>query len=149
MSVFGATDSPLSASPRLGFIPIPNMTVSNLVASTGSGEITLTTAQLLGGFINVDCQDAQNALLPTAEDLIAYVPGASGSSQITGACGFRTLIKNTGDSTLTIVTNTGATLTGTTVTVLTAELKEFVFVITNSQRGSAAYTCYTGLHSTF
>lgn len=140
--------SPLNGSPRLGLIPIPQMTVTSTVASTGSGAITLTAAQILGGLVIVDCQDAQSANLPTAALLCEAIPGPSGSSNPAGGCGFRFLIKNSGDSTLTIVAGTGGTMSGTS-TVVTTELREFIVVITNATIGSEAYTCYDGLHSTF
>jgi hypothetical protein len=140
--------SPLSGFPRPGLIPIPNMTVTSTVASTGSGVITLTAAQLLGGFIIIDTQDAQSATLPTAALLCEAIPGVTGTAQPTGACGFRFQIRNSGDSTLTIVAGTGGTLSGTS-TVVTVEVKEFLIVITNSAPGSETYTCYDGLHSTF
>jgi len=147
--IFGADFSPLQESPRLGLIPIPQMLVTSTVASTGSGVISLTAAQLLGGFIIVDCQDAQSANLPAAEDLIAAIPGPTGSaSHSQGACGFRFTVKNSGDSTLTLVAGTGCTLTGT-ATVVTTELRDYLVVITNAKVGSAAYTCYVGNHSTF
>ena len=144
----GVQPSPLSGFPRPGLIPIPNMTVTSTVASTGSGVITLTAAQLLGGLIIVDCQDAQSATLPTAALLCAAIPGVTGTAQNTGACGFRFMIKNSGDSTLTIAAGTGCTLEGTS-TVVTTELREFVIVITDTTAGAETYTCYDGLHSTF
>lgn len=148
-AIFGTGFSPLQESPRLGLIPIPQMLVTSTVASTGSGVITLTADQLLGGFIIVDCQDAQSANLPTAELLIAAIPGVTGDlSNEQGACGFRFTIKNSGDSTLTIVAGTGCTLSGT-ATVVTAELRDYLIVINNAKVGSAAYTCYVGNHSTF
>jgi hypothetical protein len=76
--------SPLSGFPRPGLIPIPNMTVTSTVASTGSGVITLTAAQLLGGFIIIDTQDAQSATLPTAALLCEAIPGVTGTAQPTG-----------------------------------------------------------------
>jgi hypothetical protein len=140
--------SPLSITPRLGLIPIPNMTVSSIIASTGSGVVPLTAAQLLGGFILCDCQDAQSASSPTAAALCEAIPGPSGSSQNTGACGFEFAIRNTGDSTLTVTAGAGATTSGT-MTVLTTETKRFLVVVTNSALGSEAYTVYAGVHSTF
>ncbi len=148
MTIFGAGFSPMSASPRLGLVPIPDMTVTSTIASTGSGIITLTADQLLGGLIIVDCQDAQSANLPSAELLIAAIPGVTGSDQVTGACGFRFTIKNSGDSTLTLVAGAGCTLSGT-ATVVTTELRDYLIVITNGKAGSATYTCYVGNHSTF
>ncbi len=147
MAVYGATVSPLSASPRLGLIPIPDMTVTSGTI-TNAAERTFTAAELLGGFLTFDVQDAQNGNLPSAELLLAAIPGVTGTAQFTGACGFKFTIKNTGDSTLTVVAGAGGTVSGT-ATVLTTELKEFTIVITNGLRGSGTYTCYCGLHSTF
>jgi hypothetical protein len=116
--------------------------ITSTVASTGSGAITLTAAQIMGGFLIVDCQDAQNAAMPTAELLIAAIPGVKVGSS------FQFQIKNSGDSTLTVVLGTGVTVTGT-ATVITAEQKQFLVYITNATVGSATYTVYCGLHSTF
>jgi len=143
--------SPISGFPRPGLTPIFNMptfTATATIASTGSGVITLTAAQLLNGLLLVDCQDAQTATLPTAALLCEAIPGVTGTAQSTGSCAFRFIIKNTGDSTLTIAAGTGGTLSGTS-TVITAELREFIIVITNSALGSETYTCYDGLHSAF
>jgi hypothetical protein len=147
----GVQASPVSGFPRPALTPIFNMpgfSATATVASTGSGVITLTAAQLLSGLLFVDCQDAQSATSPTAALLCEAIPGVTGTAQNTGPCGFRFQIKNTGDSTLTLIAGTGATVTGT-ATVLTAELKEFNVVITNSAAGSEAYVVYCGLHSTF
>ncbi len=148
MTIFGAGFSPMSGSPRLGLVPIPNMTVTSTIASTASGVITLTADQLLGGLIIVDCQEAQSATLPSAELLIAAIPGVTGTAQVTGACGFRFTIKNSGDSTLTLVAGAGGTLTGT-ATVIIAEIRDYILVITNGLAGQATYTCYVSQHSTF
>jgi hypothetical protein len=147
MTIFGAGFSPLSSSPRLGLIPIPDLTVTSGTI-TNAAERTFTAAELLGGFLTFDVQDAQNGNLPTAELLIAQIPGVTGTAQSTGACGFYFDIKNSGDSTLTIVAGTGGTVTGT-ATVITAEVRRFLMVITNGVKGSATYTCYCLQHSTF
>ena len=60
--------SPLSGAPRLGLVPIPNLTVTSGTITTAA-ERTLTAAELLGGFLIFDVQDAQNANLPTAASL--------------------------------------------------------------------------------
>lgn len=140
--------SPLSGFPRPGRIPIPNMTVTTDTLTTGGGVRTATADECLGGLFLLNVDDAQSMTLPTAALLCEAIPGVTGSSQNTGACGFRFLIKNTGDSTLTVAAGTGGTMSGTS-TVVTAELREFILVITNSAIGSEAYTCYDGLHSTF
>ena len=138
--------SPMSTPPRLGLVPIPNMTVTSGTI-TSAAERTLTAAELLGGILTFDVQDAQNANLPTAALLCEAIPGPSGSSNPTGACGFQFQIRNTGDSTLTVVAGTGGTVSGT-ATVVTVETKQFTVVITNATPGSETYTCYAGLHST-
>lgn len=144
----GVQASPISGFPRPGLIPIPNMTVTSATLTTAGGVRTATAAELLGGLIILNVDDAQTLTLPTAALLCEAIPGVTGSSQSTGACGFRFLIKNSGDSTLTVAAGTGGTMSGTS-TVITAELREFIVVITNSALGSEAYTCYDGLHSTF
>ena len=138
--------SPLSGFPRPGLVPIPDMTVTSGTITSGA-ERTFTAAELLGGVLTFDVQDAQNGNLPTAALLCEAIPGVTGTAQNTGACGFQFQIRNTGDSTLTVVAGTGGTMSGT-ATVITVEVKEFTLVITNSAPGSEAYTCYAGLHST-
>ena len=140
--------SPLSGFPRPGLIPIPDMTVTTDTLTTAIGVRTATAAELLGGLFLLNVDDAQTMTLPSAALLCEAIPGPTGSSQNTGACGFRFLIKNTGDSTLTVAAGTGGTMSGTS-TVITAEIREFIVVITNAAIGSEAYTCYDGLHSTF
>ncbi len=138
--------SPLSGFPRPGLVPIPDMTVTSGTITTAA-ERTFTAAELLGGLLIFDVQDAQNGNLPTAAALCEAIPGVTGTSNNTGACGFQFQIRNTGDSTLTIVAGTGGTVSGT-ATVVTVEVKEFTLVITNATVGSETYTCYCGLHST-
>ncbi len=138
--------SPLSGFPRPGLVPIPDMTVTSGTITSGA-ERTFTAAELLGGLLTFDVQDAQNGNLPSAAALCEAIPGPTGTAQSTGACGFQFQIRNTGDSTLTIVAGTGGTVSGT-ATVITVEVKEFTIVITNSTLGSETYTCYCGLHST-
>jgi hypothetical protein len=143
MAIFGATVSPIGpASPRLGLVPIPNVTVTAFTLTTGGGVGTLTPQQLLGGFIDINCDDAQSCAFPSAESLIAAIPGVSGSAQVTGAVGFDVDIRNNGDSTLTMTAGTGCTLTGT-ATLLTVTCKRFKIVITNGVQGSATYTVYS------
>lgn len=144
----GVQASPISGFPRPGRIPIPNMTVTTDTLTTAGGVRTATAEELLGGLFLLDVDDAQTMTLPSAADLVEAIPGATGTAQNTGACGFRFLIKNTGDSTLTVDAGAGGTMSGTS-TVITAELREFIVVITNAARGSETYTCYDGLHSTF
>jgi hypothetical protein len=140
-TIFGAGFSPLRGEPTMGSVPIPDLTLTTGTI-TSAAERTLTVAELLGGFLIFDVQDAQNANTPTAALLIAGIPGVKVGSS------FQFQIKNSGDSTLTLVAGTGATVTGT-ATVVTTEQKQFLVYVTNATQGSATYTIYCGLHSTF
>ena len=140
MSIYGT--SPLSASPRLGMIAIPNQTPATVTLTTAGGVGTLTAAQLLTGFVIVDCQDAQSLTFPSAALLCAAIPGVSGTAQFTGGVGFDVDIYNSGDTTLTMVIGAGGTLVGT-ATLLTVTAKRFKFVITDATVGSENYTAYS------
>lgn len=85
-----------------GITPSPT---TGIVVSTGSGVVTLTAAQILTGFLAIDCQDAQTANLPTATLLNAAIPGVEVGDVIELA------IVNYGDSTLTVGLGTGITKT--------------------------------------
>ena len=52
--------SPSVQFPRFGSILFPTIAPTAIVASTGTGVVTLTTAQLFQGLLPVDCQDAQS-----------------------------------------------------------------------------------------
>lgn len=134
--------SPLSASPRLGLVPIPNMTVTSMTLTTGGGAGTLTAANLLGGFIIVNCDDAQSLAFPSASDLIAAIPGVSGTAQFTGTVGFDLDIYNSGDTTLTMTAGTGCTIVGT-ATLLTVTAKRFKIIITDANPAAPTYSAYS------
>lgn len=144
----GVQASPVSGFPRPAYVPIPNMTVTTATLTTGGGVRTATAAELLGGLLLLNVDDAQTLTLPTAALLVEAIPGATGTAQNTGACGFQFQIRNTGDATLTVGAGVGGTMSGTS-TVITAEQRQFTIVITNAAKGSETYTCYDGLHSTF
>lgn len=146
-TVFGARFSPLVGEPRMGLVPLPNLTVTSTTATTAGGVVQLTAAELLGGFIIIDTQDAQSARWPDAADLNAAIPGvAAGVPEGITGVGFYFDIKNTGDSTLTMTTTgaTGVTYSGT-ATLLTGTGKRFLAVVTNASQyaSEAAYTVYS------
>lgn len=144
-TVIGVQSSPLSGFPRPGLVPIFNLangSVPSIIASTGSGVVPLTAAQVLSGFIICDCQDAQSASTPTAAALREAIPGPTGTLNPTGGMGFLFDIRNSGDSTLTITAGVGATTSGT-MTVLTTAGRRFMVVFTNAALGSEAYTIYS------
>lgn len=136
MPVFGTGFSPLLGEPRMGLVPIPNVTVSTL---TTAGAVTYTAAQLLGGLVLRDPNgSARTDVLPTAELLIAAIPGvAVGAS-------FECDLRNTADAseTITVSAGTGGTTSGT-MTVAQNNGKRFRIVVTDATVGEAAYTIYS------
>ncbi len=119
----------------------PTCTPVTQVLTTGGGAITMTTAQLLGGLLRVDCQDAQTFTTPTAALLVAAINGCEiGTS-------FECDVINYGDTTLTIGLGTGVTkLTIATVAVVmtlaTLTAKRLRFVCTAIAPGSEAWVVY-------
>lgn len=133
---FGSGFSPLLGEPRMGLVPIPNYTVSTVATATA---VTLTAAQLLGGFILQDPSGgAVTSTLPTAELLIAAIPGVSAGA------GFEFTIRNTADASeaITVAAGTGGTTSGT-MTIAQSNTKRFLIVVTTAVQGSAAYTVYS------
>ena len=76
---------------------------ADLVVTSGTTPLTLTAAQLLTGFIQIDTQDAATLTLPTATLILAAVPGMA----VDDVLDFT--IVNDGDSTLTVAVGTGIT----------------------------------------
>jgi hypothetical protein len=98
--------------------------VPSLTLTTGGGTGTLTADQLAGGFIIIDTQDAQSTATPTATLIRNSIKGAKEGS------GFLFVIKNSGDSTMTLTAGTGVTITGT-ATIATNNSKLFLVRVTN------------------
>jgi len=112
---------------------------ASITASTGGGAVTLTAAQVLGGLLVVDTQDAQTATLPTATLMAAALPGGV---QVGSSVLF--YVRNVGDSTLTIAVGTGITsATGNTLTVATVSTRMFLLRCTAVALSSDPASAYT------
>lgn len=104
-----------------GIVPLPT---TGIIITTALTPVTLTSAQLLTGWLNVDCQDAGTLTLPTATLLNAAIPGVE-----VGTILDFTVI-NYGDTTLTIGLGTGVTKTtiatvAAVMTIVTLASKRF------------------------
>jgi hypothetical protein len=105
-----------------------------VTANTGT-QLTLTSAQLLGGFITSSNAAAQTITLPTAALLVPQIQGA----QVNSA--FRFNVQAT-TGTSTVAVGAGGTFsTGATATIAAGSIKEFLLVVTNVD--SPAYTLYS------
>lgn len=115
-----------------------------LVASVlaTAGNLTYTTAQVLGGLILRDTAGAARTdTLPTAAAIVPLIPGAEVGSSI------RFLIRNTADAaeTLTIAAGTGGTGSGT-LTIAQNNQKEFLLVVSavgDADGNGATYDLYS------
>jgi len=113
--------------PRFQSLTYPNVTVSAPAITTGT--TTMTTAQLLGGLLTVNCTDAGTFTTPTAALINAAIPG------VAVGCSFQVDIVNYGDDALTIGLGTGVTkvtIAGVSAVLTLATLvsKRFRFVCT-------------------
>lgn len=136
-----AAFSPTQNYARFSTIVIPTVNFTSIVASTGTGVVTLTTAQILGGFLPVDCQDAQTITTPTAAAIVAAINGC------TIGASFDLDVVNYGDSTLTLGLGTGVTkatiaTVAAVLTMVTLVSKRFKFIVTNNVVGSEAVSVY-------
>lgn len=105
-------------------------TKSYTTITVGSGGVTLTAAQLLGGLLPLNCTDAGNVQLPTAAQIIAAMPPGLGEGTA-----FDVDFINYGDSTATVVV--GAGITNVTIdsedavlAIATHEALRLTFVVT-------------------
>lgn len=133
--------SPTPNYARFGTVVFPTIDKTAMVASTGTGVVQLTTAQILQGLLPVDCQDAQSITTPTAAAIVAAINGCQ-----VGTAFYLDII-NYGDSTLTLALGSGVTkVTIATVscvlTMATLVAKRFVFIVTNVTPGSEAVQVY-------
>jgi hypothetical protein len=133
--------SPSISYARFATLAYPTVTPVTKTLTTGGGVITGTTAEVLGGLLRVNCDDAQTYTLPTAALLVAAINGC----QVGTA--FDLDVINYGDTTLTIGLGTGITkLTIATVAVVmtlaTLTAKRFKIVVTNVTPGSEAAEVY-------
>ncbi len=115
---------------------VDKMTVTTI---STAGAVTFAASEVLGGIILRDPNGAGRAdLVPTAANLVAAISNPNVGNAI------RFTIRNTADAaeTITVTTNTGATLSGT-MTIAQNNSKDFLAVLTNVTSGSEAYTLYS------
>jgi len=106
------------------------------VSALAGGAVTVTAAQLLGGYITNDPAADVALTLPTAALLVAAIPNCQVGSS------FKCVIENTGDADeeMTLTLGAGATLTLSSAIIGVDMRREFMMVITNV--GTPAYTVY-------
>lgn len=134
----GTRRTPERMSPLLSSVILPKKTATSQVVTTATTPITATVAQMLQGFLPVDCQDAGTITTPTAALLVAGIPGAAVGTS------FDLDVVNYGDATLTIGLGTGVTKTtiatvSAVLTIATLCSKRLTFICTGVQaNGDAA-----------
>ena len=133
-SHFGLRDPRLQSPCMPQIIPLT-------VAST---PVTLTSPQLLQGFINVTVAAAATITLPTAADLVNNVQGAMVGTSFE----FEVRATGAGGATVAVPAGGGVTISGT-ATVATANSKTFLVNFTNVGIGTEAYTVYSKGAGTF
>lgn len=121
--------TPTQTYPRFQSLTYPNTVVGTPVVTTATTPVTGTVAQLLGGLLTVDCQDAGTWTTPTAALINAAIPG------VAVGCSFEVDVINYGDTTLTIGLGTGVTKVtiagvAAVMTIATLNAKRFRFVCT-------------------
>jgi hypothetical protein len=109
--------------PRFQSLVYPQRTAAAVTVTTGTTPVALTAAQVLGGFLIVDCQDAGTITMPTAAALAALIPALQVGTS------FEFIVRNTGDTTLTLAGGTGGTVSGT-ATMATATSKRWLAICT-------------------
>lgn len=133
--------APTIQDSRFSTLAYPTVTPTLITLSTAGGVRTLTAAEVLSGFLTVDCQDAQTMTTPTAALLVAAINGC----QVGTA--FDVDVVNYGDTTLTVGLGTGVTKTtiatvAAVLTLVTLASKRLKFVCTNITPGSEAFTLW-------
>jgi len=126
-------------SPLLSGVVLQKLNFLPQTLTTGGGVVTLTAAQALGGFLALNCDDAQTCKFPTADVLCAAIPGVEEGTAI-----YLDVI-NYGDTTATFAINTGITnYTPVTVvsvlTMATLTARKFLLICTgvNGVNGKTA-----------
>lgn len=127
--------TPARGMPHFSSLVYPKCVPVTKIASVGTGVVTLAPADLLGGLLVVDCQDAQTVTLPTAALLSAAIPGVGVGTA------FECAVINYGDSLLTIGLGAGITkptIAGVSAVLTLATLcsKELRFVCTAVAQGT-------------
>lgn len=131
-----ATFSPNKGYAIFSTLVYPTVTPTAVTVTTATTPVAITAAQALSGLLNVDCDDAGTITLPAAAAIKTAINGCE-----VGAS-FQLVVRNVGDSTLTLAAGTGGTLTGT-ATIATANIKSLLIVFTATAEGDEAYTAYT------
>ncbi len=139
---FGSGFSPLLGEPRSGLIPLPNRVATAFTLTTGGGVRTLTAAEVLGGLLIVNCDDAQTMTLPTAALLNAAIPSAA------SGVSFELDVINVGDTTVTVAVGTGGTLVvgnskSSVATLVALASKRFIVLVTGVLQNGDASDGYT------
>ena len=148
---FGTGFSPRQGEPNMGQVPTIKTIVTAATMTTGGGARTATIAELLGGILVLNVDDAQTLTLPTAALLNAGIAGATSGANGLGASTFRFLVVNVGDATLTVAVGTGGSLVvgnskSTVATVAALASKEFLIRVTGvlaAGDSSNSYTVYS------
>lgn len=113
---------------------------------------TLTFSDVLGGYITSSNAAAQTLTLPTATLLVPQIQGAQGPlpgiapQTTTAGSAIRFFVVALGAGTITVAVGTGGTLaTGSTATIATGQIKEFLLIVTKigDLTSSATYTLYS------
>lgn len=119
------------------------MAVTNI---TTAGAVTLTAAQILGGYITRDPNGGNRTdTLPTAALLVAQIRAYASEIgvQLPSTLSFEFVIQNTADAAETITLDSGSggtNASGHTRTIAQNNSKRFSILITNTTPGSEAYT---------
>ncbi len=111
-------------------------------AYAASVTATLTAGQIAAGILLLDGSGGVSWTLPTAALLLAAFPGAMVGST------YRVHLRNTGSGTVTIVTGTGITLSGTATTATTLS-RDLFLRVTSVTPGAETFTVYFGGSSAF
>jgi hypothetical protein len=108
-----------------------------------AGNVTYTSGQILSGLIlRDDGGSGRTDVLPTAALLVAAIPGATVGTSI------RFHLRSVGSNTITVSAGTGGTTSGT-MTVATANGKDFLLRLTAVALGAETYTIYSLGTATF
>lgn len=132
------------------FSSLINETVSP-VAYTATAT-TLLNTDVLGGYIESTNAAATTLTMPTALLLVPNIQGGQGPQpgvipqNLRQGSRVKFFVSNLGAGTITVAVGTGGTLaTGSTATVATGQIKEFMLVITalSTLTGTPTYTLYS------
>jgi len=108
--------------------------------NAAASPLQMTAAMALGGIFLSTTSGAMQVNLPVPAAFVAGIPNCQVGTTVV------LFIRNDGDNTLTLATNsvTGITLSGTAAMATTLG-QVVVFKITNVTAAAEAYTCYVGL----